>query len=210
MPSYTNAWSNVVPAGSDPANTADDHMRRIRLDLFERLSDIVQDWTADPVLLDLTKGNVINGHRGWVSVVVLSTTTGTGSATAETTLKTVTLPGNSLGVGGGIRVEVYGRFTVAASGVRVYRLYVGGTLLHSFASWPDGAFWNRALVFNRGTATAQTAHSRAESLTGYSLIRTTLGIDTTQNVEIKVTGETQDAADDVEVDLFTVDRMKVG
>ena len=47
---YTNAWSNIVPAGSDALNTADDQIRRLRLDVQERMDDIVADWTTDPVV----------------------------------------------------------------------------------------------------------------------------------------------------------------
>lgn len=48
---YTNAWVTNVPAGGDPAKTADDHLRRLRLDLDERLSEIFVDFDADPVVL---------------------------------------------------------------------------------------------------------------------------------------------------------------
>lgn len=48
---YTNAWSVTVPAGSELASTIDDHLRRLRLDIQERMNDIVTDWTADPVVL---------------------------------------------------------------------------------------------------------------------------------------------------------------
>lgn len=51
MPGYTNAWSEIVPAGTDPANTIDDHLRRLRLDFRERLNEIFEDWTDDPVVL---------------------------------------------------------------------------------------------------------------------------------------------------------------
>lgn len=49
---YTNAWSVTVPAGSELANTIDDHLRRLRLDIEERMNDIVADWAADPVVLN--------------------------------------------------------------------------------------------------------------------------------------------------------------
>lgn len=47
---FTNPWSNIIPAGSDPANTADDEIRQVRLDVFERMNQIVPDWTADPIV----------------------------------------------------------------------------------------------------------------------------------------------------------------
>ncbi len=47
---FTNVWSNIIPAGSDPANTADDELRQLRLDINERMDQLVEDWTADPLL----------------------------------------------------------------------------------------------------------------------------------------------------------------
>jgi hypothetical protein len=47
---FTNPWSNIIPAGSDPANTADDEIRQLRLDIDERMDTIVGDWSADPIV----------------------------------------------------------------------------------------------------------------------------------------------------------------
>jgi len=54
---FSNVWSNVIPAGSDPANTADDEIRQLRLDIDERMDTVVGDWSADPlfVLTDIRK-----------------------------------------------------------------------------------------------------------------------------------------------------------
>ncbi len=46
---FTNPWSNIIPAGSDPANTADDEIRQLRFDIDERMDTIVPDWSADPL-----------------------------------------------------------------------------------------------------------------------------------------------------------------
>lgn len=50
MPDYTNPWTNTSPPGSQAANTIDDEIRKLRLDIFQRMSDVVEDWTADPVI----------------------------------------------------------------------------------------------------------------------------------------------------------------
>ena len=56
---HTNAgWPTNIPAGSDALNTADDQLRRLRLDLLERFNDFVDDITADPVVrkeLDISR-----------------------------------------------------------------------------------------------------------------------------------------------------------
>ncbi len=58
---YTNAgFPTNIPAGDDNLNTADDQIRRLRLDLKERFNDIVDDITTDPIVLsDIDVGIVI-------------------------------------------------------------------------------------------------------------------------------------------------------
>jgi len=48
---YTRAWSVITPAGSDPLNTADDEIRSLRVDINDRMDDLVDDWTVDPVVV---------------------------------------------------------------------------------------------------------------------------------------------------------------
>jgi len=48
---YTNPWSDTDPPGSQNANTIDDELRQLRLDIHERMNDIVDDWEDDPVVL---------------------------------------------------------------------------------------------------------------------------------------------------------------
>ena len=47
---HSNVWSNIIPAGSDNLNTADNQIRQLRLDIQERMDEVVDDWTADPVV----------------------------------------------------------------------------------------------------------------------------------------------------------------
>jgi hypothetical protein len=58
---HTNAWSNLIPLGSDLAGHIDDDIRQLRLDVFERMNDIVVDWTADPIVLKPISSN--DNHR---------------------------------------------------------------------------------------------------------------------------------------------------
>lgn len=63
MPGYSRAWSVTTPAGSVPAKNIDDEIRKLRVDIDERMADIVVDWTADPVVLrDLYSGKLTNRH----------------------------------------------------------------------------------------------------------------------------------------------------
>lgn len=49
--SYSNAWSDTIPLGSELASHIDDQIRQLRLDIHERMNTLVTDWTADPVVL---------------------------------------------------------------------------------------------------------------------------------------------------------------
>lgn len=51
---HTNSWSDNTPLGSDAADTMDNNMRRLRLDVAERMNDILgaDNWrTQDPITL---------------------------------------------------------------------------------------------------------------------------------------------------------------
>ena len=63
---YTNPWTNVFPLGSQQAHTADDEFRKLRLDIFERMNDLVESWEDDPVKLkasaiDVQLPDALNG-----------------------------------------------------------------------------------------------------------------------------------------------------
>lgn len=47
---YTNTWSDTIPLGSADADTIDDAIQQLRKDIHDRMDDIVEDWTADPVV----------------------------------------------------------------------------------------------------------------------------------------------------------------
>jgi hypothetical protein len=49
---YSNTWSTTRPLGSAQANTADDEIRALRLDLQERFNDFVfEDMSVDPLVI---------------------------------------------------------------------------------------------------------------------------------------------------------------
>lgn len=51
---YTNVWTDTDPPGAQAANTIDDELRQLRLDIHERMDDVVMDWLADPVVINPT------------------------------------------------------------------------------------------------------------------------------------------------------------
>ena len=46
---HTNAWNVTDPPGNEQAKNIDNHIRKLRVDIADRMGDIVTDWTADPV-----------------------------------------------------------------------------------------------------------------------------------------------------------------
>jgi hypothetical protein len=79
---YTNAWSNVIPAGTVMSDLIDDHIRQLRLDIAERMASLVEDWTTDPVepkaiwkgtvvgkKLIIPASNIIMEHDAGMSIV---------------------------------------------------------------------------------------------------------------------------------------------
>lgn len=48
---FTNNWDNNIPSGAVAANQIDEHIRRVRLDVYERLASIFKDINADPLEL---------------------------------------------------------------------------------------------------------------------------------------------------------------
>ena len=53
---YDNVWNEVQPAGANPANTADDNIRQLKLDFRQRINSIIgvdQDTAFDRYKSDL-------------------------------------------------------------------------------------------------------------------------------------------------------------
>jgi hypothetical protein len=48
---HTNAWNVTDPPGTEQAKNIDDHIRKLRVDIGDRLADIVVDVMADPLKL---------------------------------------------------------------------------------------------------------------------------------------------------------------
>ena len=62
---YTNTWTVIAPAGSAAANTVDDEIRKLRLDMEERLEEfLIENMSADPVVRKIGTSQV-NAARAW-------------------------------------------------------------------------------------------------------------------------------------------------
>lgn len=200
---HTNpGWPTNIPPGSDAANTADDQLRRLRLDLLERMNDFVVSFTADPVVLKSRSQRV-------------TTSAGTGAAVVETDLHALVLAANSLGATGGIRFIT--TLDVAGSaGAKTIKVYFGLTVLATIALGASyiGRIDIIAHIFNRGVTNSQIAVIRTTNTqvetsygTGNQVIHAIAAVDTTLGVTVKATGQTDNAADEVKAELTIMEIM---
>lgn len=59
---YTNAWNETQPLGSAAANTIDDIIRQLKVDIRERMNTVLNSdglWDADPIKLKGQTGRVL-------------------------------------------------------------------------------------------------------------------------------------------------------
>jgi hypothetical protein len=55
----------LIPTGAITADTIEDHIRILREDIFERMNDIVEDWTADPIELKASEATFALTDAHW-------------------------------------------------------------------------------------------------------------------------------------------------
>ena len=72
---HTRAWSDSTPLGSRAAREIDDSIRELKVDIHERMDDIVEDWTADPIVLK----SGVSGGGGALKQGVYADSQGAGS-----------------------------------------------------------------------------------------------------------------------------------
>ena len=136
---FTNAWSDVIPAGSAAANTIDDQIRQLRLDIHERMDSLISDWTADPLIPLNTVAEAVRVSRAAAMNVTTSTTTFTAISWDTEAYDTVTIHDNSTNptrltipssTVGTKLIKIYGQITIdiPLDGASVYvRIRKNGT-----------------------------------------------------------------------------------
>ena len=135
------------------------------------------------------------------------TAAGTGAATAETDLQTYSLPANTLGTAGGVRITAAGT-TSGALGARTVRFYFGSATLGTITVTNTGADWAfHAVVVSDAATNAQVI--LVEDVEGSAFEETdivrTAALDTTTAVTIKTTGQTADAGDEITSEILLVE-----
>lgn len=133
------------------------------------------------------------------------------SGTGEDDLASTTITGNTIGQTGSIEVLACGTVTGAA-GNKTIKLYFGGTAIITTATAAGTADWMlRARISNTATNAQRifVEWSDHQSATNFNKDYTTLAIDTTSAVVVKVAAECANGADTVTQTMFEVQLQQI-
>lgn len=136
---------------------------------------------------------------------------GTGALTTEVTLATISVPANVMGLNGGLRVILHYQISGVAN-TKFLRLKWGGSTLFTvnYAAGDQVAGVSEFVIMNRNATNAQEAQgyytSPANALTGLGV--QTRAIDSTAVTSVVITGQTTNAADEVQMDVTTVELIR--
>jgi hypothetical protein len=138
---------------------------------------------------------------------VTSAVTGTAS---ETTLATITIPPNTLGANGQIKINAYWSATVSAN-TKTIRARLGGLagsiiMSEAYANLTAANIWSSSLLFDQNATNAQTTAS--EFSRGDGLVTTvflTTAVDMTQSQSLVLTGQLVTTTENVTLLGYTVE-----
>jgi len=202
---YTAPWDETAPLGdATQASDIDLLFRQLKRDLRERIAELVIDFTVDPV-------------RPKIKLLGMFTTTvGTGASTGTVQLRAVTVPANAMGPNGALRITVGFKITGAA-GTKTLRLDFGAGSLY-VDTWAAGETIHgiaEFFIYNKGATNSQEVfcHATASDNTGlqHSGVNggsETTAQDTTVAQDVAISGQTANAADEVECTFFIVELLR--
>lgn len=141
-----------------------------------------------------------------------TTDVGTGAVTTEVTLHSVAVPANTLGPNGGVRIRCH--YTVAGTNnTKTVRIKFGAHNLFNFPYAAADQLEGIAefIVTNRNATNSQFSNgfysTATETITG-SGAQTASAVDTTSAVNVVITGQTANAADEVTANVTLVELMR--
>lgn len=81
---YTNVWSSVLPSGSAAASSIDDELRKIRVDMEERLLGLfVSPFTTDPLVVKPAVLGNVTGKKAYLGYAAFKTGNGQNESLAS-------------------------------------------------------------------------------------------------------------------------------
>lgn len=125
--------------------------------------------------------------------------------TNETTLETITVPADTLGSNGSLRIEVRYGF-VGTAGNHTLRIKLNSTTIFGFTTGSAVDVYGQVLLFNDGATNDQQAVGfQAVSSGSVNLVNnTTLAEDSTSDMDIVITAELTNGADQIDLELTHV------
>lgn len=135
--------------------------------------------------------------------------------TAETTLRSFTLPGGSIGANGACRIRIEYR-TLGGGGTKTVRIKFGGTTVYQMVV-PQGSADYRignVTILNRNSESAQVYEANPSYTKNGSTVSfdtadvgsdtRTMAVDTATNTTIEVTGQLANAADTIRLEAVSI------
>jgi hypothetical protein len=207
---YSQAWVETNPLGSTQASDIDLLFRDFKRDLRERLNTAFVDFTTDPV------------RPKHLMLASFNTDVGTGAVATEVTLRTITVPANTLGINGILRIT-FGFIGAGTNGSKTLRVKFGGTDIAARFPQASAVVWAAAdetegfceiIIANRAATNSQVVHGHIGGTaagtggTQRTLDQITLAKDTTANQDIVITGQTGDASDEITLAFVMVEALR--
>jgi hypothetical protein len=117
-------------------------------------------------------------------------------------LKTVAMPGNSMGPNG--QLEIFAEFSATGTGSKICQILFGGTAIWSSALTTGLSLQVYVAVSNRGVTNSQVSFPTGgvQAFTQSSNAPLTMAIDTTASVDIKFTGQLTTIGENVALERF--------
>jgi hypothetical protein len=162
--------------------------------------------TADTLRLKAgaTQVTYPKASGGGIIAIVDQGISHTGS-TAETTLATISIPANSMGTKGLVRVTTVCSFTGTA-GIKTLKYKFGGTIFFEVATLSTALGWRaQAEIHNDGATNAQVAPPSQQNFGPQISAVYTMAIDTTAAVNLTITGQLGNSADTFDLAKYVVE-----
>lgn len=165
----------------------------------------MKPWTTSPL------GPVV-GQAGTGTVIAQSYVAVSGAAdTNENTLATITIPANTLGANGAVRVTLGYSFTSNAN-VKTFRARFSGAsgtiyLTRAVSTQTNETGW--IVIGNRNSVSSQVGAYSTINASGTAVSgQTTSAVDTTAATTIVITAQKATGSDTVTLEFYTVEVIK--
>ena len=122
----------------------------------------------------------------------------------KTALASVTIPGNSIGPNGSVRISVFWVFTNSANIKTLSHEFGGNVLLATFPT-TTASVRDQRQVYNQGTGMQNVQAGTSGGFGGTAVVDTQLNVDTTKDVLVQIFGQLANAADSIRLAGYTIE-----